>query len=98
MNGFSKAPARAFDRESTPKMQKRAAPTRSAARGRAGNVALLAKILENIPRKARAGIPQKAQISISREEAGLIFGQLLRRPHQQAAGTEPPHYGPLDRA
>ncbi|MGA8769983.1 MAG: Clp protease N-terminal domain-containing protein [Rhodomicrobium sp.] len=81
MNGFSKAPAPA------PKTQKRAAPPRSAAHGRAGNVALLAKILENIPRKARAGVPQQARISISREEAGLIFGQLSRQP-QQAAGTE----------
>jgi hypothetical protein len=86
MNGFSKAPAPAFDRENAPNMQRRAAP-RSAARGRAGNVALLAKILETIPRKARAGVPQKAQISISREEAGLIFGQ-LSRPQRQAAGTE----------
>jgi hypothetical protein len=87
MNGFSEIPAPAFDRENTPKMQKLAAPPRSAAIGRAGNVALLAKILENIPRKARAGVPQKAQISISREEAGIIFGQLSRRPQQQAAGT-----------
>jgi hypothetical protein len=87
MNGFSKAPAPAFDRKNTPKMQKQPAPPRSAAYGKAGNVALLAKILENIPRKARAGVPQKAQISISREEAGLIFGQ-LSRPPRQAAGTE----------
>jgi hypothetical protein len=68
-------------------MQKRAAPPRSAAHGKAGNVALLAKSLENIPRKARAGVPQQARISISREEAGLIFGQLSRRP-QQPVGTE----------
>ena len=81
MNGFSKAAAPA------PKTQKRAAPPRSAAHGRAGNVALLAKILENIPRKARAGVRQQARISISREEAGLIFGQLSRQP-PQAAGTE----------
>ena len=81
MNGFSKAAAPA------PKTQKRAAPPRAAAHGRAGNVALLAKILENIPRKARAGVAQQARISISREEAGLIFGQLSRQP-QQAAGTE----------
>jgi hypothetical protein len=87
MNGVSKAPAPAFDRKNTAKLQKRAAPPRSAAHGKAGNVALLAKILETIPRKARAGVPQKAQISISREEAGLIFGQLLRRP-QQPVGTD----------
>jgi len=71
MNGVSKAPAPAFDRKNAPKMQKRAAPLRSAAHGKAGNVALLAKILENIPRKARTGVPQQARISISREERGL---------------------------
>ena len=87
MNGFSKAPPPAFDGKNTPKTQKRAALARSAAQGRAGHVALLAKILENIPRKARAGVPQKARISISKEEAGLIFGQLSRRL-QQAAATE----------
>ena len=87
LNGVSKAPAPAFDRKNTSKMQKRAAPPRSAAHGRAGHVALLAKILENIPRKARIGVPQQARISISREEAGLLFGQ-LRRPSQQPAGTE----------
>ena len=89
MNGASKAPAPAFDRKTTPKMQKRAAPPRPAAHGKAGHVALLAKILENIPRKARAGVAQKARISISREEAGLLFGQLARRPSPQPAGTEP---------
>jgi hypothetical protein len=89
MNGSSKAPAPAADRKNAPKVQKRAAPPRSAAHGKAGHVALLAKILENVPRKARAGVPQKAQISISREEAGLIFGQLSRRPSQPPAVTEP---------
>ena len=88
VSGFSEAPAPAFDLENTSKMEKRAAPPRAAARGRAGNLALLAKILENIPRKARVGVPQKTQISLSREEAGLIFGRLSRRPPQQAAATE----------
>ncbi len=89
VSGFSEAPAPAFDLENAPKPEKRAAPPRPAARGRAGNLALLAKILENVPRKARVGVPQKAQISLSREEAGLIFGRFSRRPPQQAAGTEP---------
>ena len=87
-NGFSAAPAPAYDLEKTPGTGKRTAPQKAPRRGGAGNVALLAKIIETIPRKARAGVPQKVQISLSKEEAGLIFGRVFRRPPRQAAGHE----------
>lgn len=87
-SGFSAARAPAFDLEKTPRTEKRTAPQRAPRRGNAGTVALLAKIIETIPRKARAGIPQTVQISLSKEEAGLIFGRVFRRPPQQAAGHE----------
>ncbi len=88
MRGFAESPAPAFDLEKTPKPEKRAVPQRPASRGRAGNLALLAKVLENIPRKARVGAPQKIQISLGREEAGLIFGRFTRRGLQPSAGGE----------
>jgi len=86
---FSEGIAPAFDLEKAPKPEKRAAPPRSAARGKAGNLALLAKILENVPRKARVATPQKVQIAMSKEEAGLLFGRLPRHASQHTAGTEP---------
>ena len=89
ISGFSEGAAPAFDLEKAPKPEKRAAPPRAAARGKAGNLALLAKILENVPRKARVGTPQKVQIAMSKEEAGLLFCRLSRRAPQHPAGTEP---------
>ena len=89
ISGFSEGAAPAFDLEKTPKPEKRAAPPRAAARGKAGNVALVAKILENVPRKARVATPQKFQISMSKEEAGLLFGRLSRHAPQHTAATEP---------
>ena len=89
ISGFSEGAAPAFDLEKTPKPEKRAAPPRPSARGKAGNVALVAKILENVPRKARVATPQKFQISMSKEEAGLLFGRLSRHAPQHTAGTEP---------
>jgi hypothetical protein len=90
IGGFSEGASPAFDLEKAPKPEKRAAPPRPAARGKAGNLALLAKILENVPRKARVATPQKFQISMSKEEAVLLFGHLSRRaPHQNTGGTEP---------
>ena len=86
-SGFAEPPAPAFDLEKTPKPEKRAAPPRPAPRGRAGNLAL-AKILEKIPRTARVGSPQTVQISLSREEAGLIFGRFARRGPQPSAAAE----------
>lgn len=88
MSGFAEHPAPAFDLEKTPKPEKRAAPQRPASRGRPGNLALLAKVLEAIPRKARVGTPQKIQISLGRDEAGLIFGRFARRGPQPSAGGE----------
>jgi hypothetical protein len=89
INGFSEGAAPAFHLEKTPKPEKRAAPPRPAARGKAGNLALLAKILENVPRKARVATPHKVQISMSKEEAGLLFPRLPRHAPQHTAGTEP---------
>ncbi len=89
VSGFSEGIAPAFDLEKAPKPEKRAAPPRPAARGKAGNLALLAKIFESVPRKARVATPQKVQIAMSKEEAGLLFGRLPRHAPQQAAGTEP---------
>ncbi len=88
MSGFAEPPPRAFELEKTPRPEKRAAPGRAAPRGRAGNLALLAKVLETIPRNARVGSPQKMQISLGREEAGLIFGRFARRGPQASAGGE----------
>ncbi len=89
MSGFAESPARAFDLEKPPKPEKRAVPGRPAPRGRAGNLALLAKVLENIPRNARVGSPQKIQISLGREEAGFISGRFARRgPQASAPGAE----------
>jgi hypothetical protein len=88
-SGFSEGAAPAFDLEKAPKPEKRAAPPRPAARGKAGNLALVAKILENVPRKARVATPQKFQISMSKEEAALLFGRLARHAPQHTGGTEP---------
>ena len=88
MNGASKAPAPAFDRKTTPKTQKRAAPPRSAAHGRAGNVALLAKILENIPRKARAGVPQTSSYFDFEGRGGASLWPVVTAAHHKPAGTE----------
>jgi len=88
--GFSEAPAPAFDLEQAPKPEKRASPQRAAPRGRAGNLALLSKILENVPPKASVGVSQTIQISLSREEVGLIFGRPPRRAPPHIAGAEAP--------
>ena len=48
----------------------------------------MAKILENVPRNARVATPHKVQISMSKEEAGLLFGRLSRYAPQHASGTE----------
>ncbi len=85
-NGFSESPAPAFDLEKSQSGEKRPAPGR---RGRAGNVALLAKIFETVPRKTRVGVPAKFQISLSREEAGLLFGRASRRAPLRDSGIEP---------
>ncbi len=89
LNGFAEGAAPAFDLEKPPKPEKRVAPPRAAARGKAGNVALLAKILENVPRKARVATPQKFQISMSKEEAGLLLCRHTRQSPQHMTGTEP---------
>jgi len=88
MSGFSEAPAPAFDLEKAPHTEKRASQQRPVPRGRAGNLALLSKVFENVPRKARVGVSQTIQISLSREEVGLIFGRLPRRAPQHIAGAE----------
>jgi hypothetical protein len=48
----------------------------------------VAKILESVPRKARVATPQKFEISMSKEEAGLLFCRLPRHTPQHTAGTE----------
>ncbi len=88
--GFAEASAPAFDLEKTPKADKRNAQGRNAQRGKVGSVALLTKILEQIPRKARVAVPEIVEILLSKEEAALVFGSLSRRGQpQQGAEAEP---------
>ncbi len=87
--GFAEAPAPAFDLEKPPKPEKRAAQGRNAPRGKAASLGLLTKILEQIPRKVRLAVPETIQLSLSKEEAGLIFGWLSRKaPPQQGPEAE----------
>ena len=85
-NGFSEPAAPAFDLEAPPKIEKRAAPPRPYRRNKS-SAALLAKIFDGVPRQVRTGVSETVQVSLSKDEAALIFGRILRRdPRSAAAG------------
>ena len=88
LNGFSEAPAPAFDLETIPKPEKKIPPARPLHRSKSGSAALLAKFLQPVPRKARAGVSEKVQITLSKDEAALIFARAVRRPVHPGAGGE----------
>ena len=89
VNGFSEASAPAFDLETVPKPEKKnLPPPRPVHRGKAGNTALLAKLFEPVPRKARVGVSEKVQITLSKEMAVLIFAHAVRRQPQPGTGSE----------
>ncbi len=85
--GFAERSAPAFDLETPPRTEKRAAQPRSAQRGKFGALALLPKLLEHIPRKAKAGVPLAIKVQLSKEDAALIFGGALRRAQPQKAAA-----------
>jgi hypothetical protein len=78
--GFAEAPAPSFDLEKSLKPESRVA----AAARRKGNVALVAKALAPIPRKARVAAPETIEILLPKDEAGLIFGWASRQGPQPA--------------
>lgn len=86
--GFAESPAPAFDLEKTPRMEKRAAQPRNAPRGKAGALALLPRLLEHIPRKARVAVPLAVKVHLSKEDAAVIFGGPHRAQPQKAPAAE----------
>jgi hypothetical protein len=82
--GFAEAPSSAFDLEKSSKAESRAV-ARAPGRRKVGNVAVVAKVLTTIPRKARVAVPETIEILLSKQEAGLIFGWLSRQGPQQGA-------------
>jgi hypothetical protein len=86
VGGFAEAPAPAFALDQPPtKAETRTAPAGNAPRGKVGSAALLAKILEQVPRKARIAVPETVEFLLSKEEAGFVFGWLSRRGQPQQA-------------
>ncbi len=57
--------------------------------GRGETPGLVAKLLEHVPRKTRMGVPETIQIRLSKEEAGIIFGQSSRRGQAREASEAP---------
>ena len=94
-SGFAEPPAPAFDLEKTPKPEKRAAPAKPAPRGKAGNLALLAKVLENIRARRASALPRRSKFRSAGKKrglssAGLPGGERNRRPQgRRAVGPSP---------
>ncbi len=97
-NGFAEAPPPPFSLEkgqvvekgAKPKKEKPSASARPASRGKAGNIALLAKVLESVPRTARVAVSETVEILLPKDEAAAIFGWATRNaPPTQAAATQP---------
>ncbi len=86
-SGFAESLAPTFDIEKTPRPEKRPAQPRP--RGKAGNLTLLPKLLDHVPRKAKAGVPRTIKVPLSKEDAALLFGGPQRRGQpQKPAGAE----------
>lgn len=79
---FAEGQSPALDLEKSPKAESRA-PARAPARRKAGNMAVVAKVLTSIPRKARVAVAETIEILVSKQEAGIIFGSLSRQGSQQ---------------
>ncbi|MGO9986018.1 MAG: Clp protease N-terminal domain-containing protein, partial [Rhodomicrobium sp.] len=93
--GFSDPPAQSFDHNLPPPAQplekkRKDREHKGASRGRNEAPGPMAKILANVPRKARIGVAETVQIVLSKEDAGQLFARAPRRGQPQLGAEAPP--------